>query len=178
MSTKEEREIRERMTRCWLSAEPSVRAYIAAAIRSSVDREDLLQQVALTVARRFDDYDPSRPFLPWVLWLAKSRIIDFYRTKQRRPTLLDDSMLRQLADHLIDRQNDGASRLEALEHCLEKLPDRSRRLLNMRYHQSLGIEKIAEAIRSTPVSVRVTLFRIREALADCIQRRLAGEAER
>jgi DNA-directed RNA polymerase specialized sigma24 family protein len=48
----------------------------------------------------------------------------------------------------------------------------------MRYHQSLGIEKIAEAIRSTPVSVRVTLFRIREALADCIQRRLAGEAER
>jgi RNA polymerase sigma-70 factor (ECF subfamily) len=178
MSTEKEREIREQMTRCWMSAESSVRAYIAAAIRSSVDREDVLQQVALTVARRFDDYDATRPFLPWVLWLAKSRIIDFYRTQQRRQTLMDDTMLRQLADHLIERRDDGSGRLAALEHCMEKLPDRSRSLLNMRYHQTLGIEQIAETLRSTPASVRVTLFRIREALAECIQRRLASEVER
>jgi len=61
---------------------------------------------------------------------------------------------------------------------MEKLPDRSRSLLNMRYHQTLGIEQIAETLRSTPASVRVTLFRIREALAECIQRRLASEVER
>jgi RNA polymerase sigma-70 factor (ECF subfamily) len=178
MSTEKEREIREQMARCWMSAEPSVRAFIASAIRSSADREDILQQVALTVARRFDDYDATRPFLPWALWLTKSRIIDFYRTQHRRPTLLDNTLLQHLADHLIHQRDDGSSRLEALEHCMEKLPDRSRSLLHMRYHQALGIEQIAEAVHSPPVSVRVTLFRIREALADCIQRRLASEAER
>jgi DNA-directed RNA polymerase specialized sigma24 family protein len=46
----------------------------------------------------------------------------------------------------------------------------------MKYHDALKIDQIAEAVRSTPASVRVTLFRIRDALADCIKRRLASEA--
>jgi DNA-directed RNA polymerase specialized sigma24 family protein len=37
----------------------------------------------------------------------------------------------------------------------------------------LRIEHIASILRSTPGSVRVTLFRVREALAECIDRRLA-----
>ena len=37
-------------------------------------------------------------------------------------------------------------------------------------------EQIAAAVRSTPGSVRVALFRIRDSLAACIERRLTGEA--
>jgi DNA-directed RNA polymerase specialized sigma24 family protein len=48
-------EIRESMARHWLSAETSIRAYVAAAIRAPADREDVVQQVALTVARRFEE---------------------------------------------------------------------------------------------------------------------------
>jgi RNA polymerase sigma-70 factor (ECF subfamily) len=67
-------------------------------------------------------------------------------------------------------------RREALEQCLDGLPQRSRVLVQHRYHDGLRIDQIAAAVRLTPGSVRVSLFRIREALAACIERRLAGEA--
>jgi RNA polymerase sigma-70 factor (ECF subfamily) len=176
MNTDRESQIRERMTSHWLTSENAIRAYIAGAVRSFTDREDLLQQVALTVARRFEEFDESRPFLAWALWLAKSRIIDFYRSQGRQPQMLDDNLLDKYAEALTERQQAVPAQREALERCLEELPDRSRTLVGMKYHDGLKIDQIAEAIRSTPASVRVTLFRIRDALANCIKRRLASEA--
>ncbi|MFN7333388.1 MAG: sigma-70 family RNA polymerase sigma factor [Pirellula sp.] len=171
-----ESKVRERMTRHWLEAEQAVRAYIAGAVRSFVDREDLLQQVALTIARRFDEFDEQRPFLAWALWLAKSRVIDFYRSQNRHQQFLSESLLDKFADTLVQRQEVISRRHEALEHCLEKLPERSRELIRFKYQEGLRIEQIAETIRSTSASVRVALYRVRNALADCIQARLASES--
>ena len=176
MKTDRESEIRERMTRHWLASENAIRPYIAGAVNSLTDREDLLQQVALTMARRYEEFDEGRPFLAWALWLAKSRIIDFYRSQGRQPQFSDDNLLDKYAEALAERQHAVPVQREALEDCLEVLPDRSRALVRMRYHDGLKIDQIAEAIRSTPATVRVALFRIRDAMADCIKRRHASEA--
>jgi RNA polymerase sigma-70 factor (ECF subfamily) len=176
MTTHRESELRERMTRHWLAAEHAIRAYIAGAVRSFSDREDLLQQVALTVARRFEEFDEQRPFLAWALWIAKSRVIDFYRSQGRRPQFLSDVFLEKYADALAERQEALPACREALEHCLEQLPDRSQKLIRLRYYEGLKMDQIAETVRSTPASIRVTIHRIRDVLSDCIQRRLASEA--
>lgn len=175
MGTEKEIEIRERMTRLWLGSETAVRAFVAAAVSRVSDREDVVQQTALTVARRFEEYDENRPFIAWVLWLAKSRVVDYYRDRSKRPQALSDQLLDALAGALVERGAEHSPRAAALEHCLEKLPERSRNLIRSKYHEGQRIEQIAEAVRSTPASVRVTLFRIRESLAECIERRLALE---
>lgn len=177
MGTEKEIEIREKMTRLWLSSETAVRAFVAAAVGKVADREDVVQQTALTVARRFEEYDDSRPFLAWVLWLAKSRVIDYYRSRTKLPQPLSDQLLDSLATRLVDRATQVTPRAEALEHCLEQLPSRSRQLIRSKYQEGRRIEQIAQSIRSTPASVRVTLFRIRESLAECIERRLAMEGQ-
>ncbi|MBU6175621.1 MAG: sigma-70 family RNA polymerase sigma factor [Planctomycetes bacterium] len=176
MSNELESERRERMTRYWLASEHAIRAYIAGAVSTFQDREDLLQQVALTVARRFEEYEEGRPFLAWALWLAKSRIIDFYRSRERHLQLLSDDLLEKYAEVLMEREQAIPARREALEHCMERLSDRSRALVRMKYYDGMRIDQIAESIRSTSASVRVTLFRIRDALAGCIERRMASEA--
>ena len=176
MSSEREIEIREKLACCWLAAEPAVRAFVAAAVRSVADREDVVQQVALTVARRFEEFDERRPFVAWALWLAKSRIVDYYRSQERQRLVLADGVLDRVAETLAQRHSDVSPRREALERCLESLPQRSRSLIHHRYHDGLKIDQIAAAVRSTPGSVRVTLFRIREALAACIEWRLAGKA--
>lgn len=178
MASPREIETRERLTGCWLAAEPAVRAFVAAAVRSVSDREDVLQQVALTVARRFEEYDERRPFVAWVLWLAKSRIIDFYRSQERQRLVLADGMLDRVAETLVERNCRVSPRRDALEHCLERLPKRSRSLVTLRYRDSLSMDQIAAAVRSTPGAVRVALFRIREALAACVERQLVVEAPR
>lgn len=176
MGASREIEIREKMTRLWLSAEPSVRAFVAATVRTSADRDDVVQQIALTIARRFEEYDETRPFLAWTLWLAKSRIIDYYRSQSRQRMILGDDLMDRLAERLVEKQSEQRPKQRALAHCLEKLSSQSRSLIQLRYHDSLPIEQIATAMRSTPGSIRVTLFRIRNALADCIRQRLAQEA--
>jgi RNA polymerase sigma-70 factor, ECF subfamily len=167
---------RERLTRLWMAAEPAVQAYVVAAVRGFQDAEDVIQQVALTAARRFDEYDPARPFVAWVLWLAKSRIIDHYRRQSRDRAVLSEPLLDALAAALAARPADISARAAALERCLEKLPPKSRRLVDLRYTDDHSMDAIAAAIGSTAGAVRVMLHRIRSVLADCIRTELAGEA--
>lgn len=166
---------RERLSRLWMQAEPSVTAYVFAAIQRFQDAEDIVQQVALTVARRFDEYDDSRPFVAWVLWLAKSKIIDHYRMTGRRKLLFSEALLDQTASRLVERQETDHARAVALEYCIDKLSPKSRKLLDLRYLEDSSMDAIARVVGSTAGSVRVMLFRIRNLLADCVKAELARE---
>ena len=159
-----------------MQAEPAVHAYVFAAVQRFQDAEDVVQQVALAAARRFDEYDGSRPFIAWVLWLAKSKIVDHYRAQGRQKLVFSESLLDQTASRLVERQAADRAGAAALERCVEKLPPKSRRLLDLRYVDDASMESIAQAIDSTAGSVRVMLFRIRNLLADCIKAELAKEA--
>jgi len=172
----QEIQTRERLTRLWLEAEPAVRAYVGAAVREFHDAEDVVQQVALTAARRFDEFDASRPFLAWVLWLAKSRIVDHYRQQARERRLFSEGLLDRLAAALVSQQAELPARQAALERCLERLPEKSRRLLTLRYAEDASVAEVATAVQSTAGAVRVMLFRIRNLLSQCIEEQLANEA--
>lgn len=176
MDPKQAGEIRERLSRLWMQAEPAVNAYVFAAVHRFQDAEDVVQQVALAAARRFEEYDNSRPFVGWALWLAKSKIVDHYRAQGRCKVVFSETLLDQMAARLVERQAADHAGAAALEKCLDKLPPKSRRLLDLRYVDDAPMERIAQAIDSTAGSVRVMLFRIRDLLAQCIKAELAKEA--
>lgn len=171
----DENQKREEFTHCWLEAEPAVSAYVFASISGFHDAEDVVQRIAQELARRFDEYDPSRPFVSWALWIGKSRVIDFYRAQGRARIVFSDELLGQLADTIVRQAGGRSNRREALEACLDELPPRSRRLLNLRYVEERSAEEMAREMESTSGSVRVLLSRIRTVLASCIERRLATE---
>ena len=176
MDSIEAGELRERLSRLWMHAEPAVNAYVFAAVQRFQDAEDVVQQVALAAARRFEEYDDTRPFVAWVLWLAKSKIIDHYRVQGRQKLVFSETLLDQTAARLVERQAAAHAGAAALEKCIEKLPPRSRKLLDLRYVDDASMEVIAETIDSTAGSVRVMLFRIRDLLAECVKVELAKEA--
>ncbi len=168
---------REQLTRLWLEVEPSVQAYVFSVVTGFQDAEDVLQQVALTVARRFEEYDSNRPFVAWALWLAKSRIADFHRKRGRERLVFSESLMDQLAAALVQRQPERSARQVAMEQCVEKLPEKSRQLLELRYEEDASMDRVAEVFASTEGAVRVMLFRIRNLLAECIQAEITKEAQ-
>ena len=170
-----ENQKREEFTHCWLEAEPSVSAYVFASISSFHDAEDVVQRIAQELARRFDEYDSIRQFVGWALWIAKSRVIDFYRAQDRTQVVFSDELLGRLADTIVKQADGRSHRREALEACLDELPPRSRRLLDLRYVEELSADEMAQETGSTSGSVRVLLSRVRTVLANCTQRRLAME---
>lgn len=166
---------RERLTRLWLEAEATVQAYVFAAVRDIHDAEDVVQQVALTAARRFDEYDTARPFIAWVMWLARSRVVDHYRKKGREKLVFSETLLERFELALVQSHRQD-TRQAALERCLDKLPEKSRRLIELRYENETSMQHAADALNSTAASVRVMLFRIRNQLAQCVNAELAMEA--
>jgi RNA polymerase sigma-70 factor (ECF subfamily) len=148
---------------------------VFSAVPHFADAADVVQQVALTVTRRFEEYDDRRPFVAWALWLAKSRIADHWRKAGRSRVVFSDEVLDRMADALVERQPERSARQEALEHCIGKLPAKSRKLLDLRYTEELPVEQMAQAVGSTPGSVRVLLHRVRSLLAECIELQLAKE---
>ena len=171
----DENQKREEFTHYWLESEPSVSAYVFASVSGFHDAEDLVQRIAQELARRFDEYDSSRPFVGWALWIAKSRVIDFYRTQDHTRIVYSDVLLGQLADTIANQADGRSQRREALEACLDELPPKSRRILDLRYVEEQSAEETARTIGSTSGSVRVLLSRVRTVLASCIERRLATE---
>ena len=96
-----ENQKRAEFTHHWLKFEPSVSAYVFASISGFHDAEDVVQRIAQELARRFDEYDASRPFVGWALWIAKSRVNDFYRAQSRTQVVFSDELLGQLADTIV-----------------------------------------------------------------------------
>lgn len=66
--------------------------------------------------------------------------------------------------------NEGNEMGDRLKHCLEKLPERSRQMIALRYEQELISEEISAKFDMSAASLRKTLHRILTALRECLSR--------
>ena len=155
----------------WGEAKPVVSAYVRATVRNYHDAEDLTQVVISKIAQRFDDYDDSKSFTGWALGFARLIILDYRKKSQRKPLLLDDNAIEELAPalELVSKHIDR--RYEALEHCIGQLPMRHQSVLSQRYWQDLSCKQIASELSIKENTISVMLIRIRKALADCVAKR-------
>lgn len=167
-------ESRELLAVSWVKAQPSLMAFLIASTPQFSDAEDLLQEVAAEVARRFDEYDLSRPFLPWALWVAKIKIANFYRARERSPVKFIGDSIDALGEACDRVQVTLSEEKWALEKCLTNLTGRPRQLLMLRYFEDLSPQEISDRLGMTAGAVRIALLRTRSALIACVRSTLAG----
>ena len=157
-----------------LSCELEIRAFLGSIIRGPHDCDDLFQEVALTLWKEFHRYDRDRPFGAWARGVATMKLRQMWEQNRRRPALLSSEAIQAIAT-AFDRTEEQASRRgQALERCLELLPEKSRKLLKLRYERSLKIEQIAHELQRTLDAVYQSLSRLRVRLQDCVNRRLSA----
>ena len=163
------------LTQLWPRAQATVAAFIGAMVPDFHAAQDLMQEVAVAVVEDFAHYDPARPFNGWVIGVAKNKVLAYWRRKGIGQVVFDSEAVERMAA-VAERLDEDATRLgAALEHCLAKLPARSRRLLEMRYQNDLKPAEIAARVGAGTNAVTVTLHRVREALRQCVKRRVGGK---
>src|SRR6478752_4145777 len=87
----------EQLARLWTEAQPIVAAFILSAIPDFHQAEDVLQQVAVVLVREFEQFDTSRPFLPWALGIARNLVAKSRRDVARHSAhVLNDDVLDQI----------------------------------------------------------------------------------
>ena len=159
----------------FLHCEAEIRAFVGSVVRDVHAREDLFQEIALTLWRRFDSYDPERSFGAWARGIAAKKLLERRNRSGRMPIPFSPAAIQMLAQAAERTEMNSTLSLEALEHCLDRLPEKSRRLLTLRYTQGRSADSIAAELTTTVDAVYQALSRLRRRLRDCMQRRLATE---
>ena len=155
-----------------------IRAFIAGMGAAAHEVDDLAQDVYLELYRHFDKMPADVPPERWLKGIARNVCLNHFRRSARRGRLHREALGELLArtesqtERLLDNHPVGS----ALEDCVSKLSPEQRRLVELRYQQDLTSSTIAERLASTAETVRMTLFRIRAALKNCVSQTLAGQA--
>jgi RNA polymerase sigma-70 factor (ECF subfamily) len=148
------------------------------AFRFIYDRDearDLAQEVFLRLYTNLRQYDPTRPFRPWLYRLAANTCINATRGRRRRPSPGDPEILEQRQGGSRDADpacavaaRDSAA---ALQQAVAELPEDYRAVVVLRYIEDMSCEDVAKALDLPTGTVKTWLYRGREIL----RRRLKEE---
>ncbi|MDI6451336.1 sigma-70 family RNA polymerase sigma factor [Anaerobaca lacustris] len=159
--------------RLWIQHQNDLLRAIAPLVGSVNDAQDVLQETALALWRKFDKYDQRQPFLPWAKQFAKYEVLMYHRRRQRY-TFLSEQLIDALAERQKEAETIGENHRRVLADCMNHLRDSDQRLLRLRYAEpGTTIQQIAEATGQTANALYKTLQRIRRQLLLCIERKLA-----
>jgi len=136
------------------------------------DAEDIVQVILLTIHLKRESWDVDRPVGPWIMAIARNKIIDAFRRRGNRQAVAIDD----LADMLVAEGDDDAMDRRDLDRLLEKLGERQRDLVKSLSVEGRSVQETAERLRMSEGAVRVSLHRAIKTLAAMYRRgRSAGD---
>ncbi|MCK5804645.1 MAG: sigma-70 family RNA polymerase sigma factor [Lentisphaeria bacterium] len=152
--------------------QPEVLRVINTMLYNRSATEELAQQVFVNAYLHLDGFDENRDFGPWIRTIARNAVREHLRTTSRYAHRLQayaDTLNVRFADndHATDYE-DGLR--ERLAVCLEKLPERSGVVIQMRYHQGWSFAQIAASLGTPEGALRNLLCRTRAKLRQCMER--------
>jgi RNA polymerase sigma-70 factor (ECF subfamily) len=166
-----------RFLRLFLSSERELFRYVAALVPNLVDAEEIVQQTAVALWSKFDQYDVEQPFIPWACRFAINIVKQWAASRERWRSLASDGLVEQLASRRAALQPKLDDRLRHLDDCLQKLPREQREIIEDYYWKRSGVEGIAARTRRSSAAIYKLLQRSRALLRDCIEQAgLAGDS--
>lgn len=155
---------------------PGLLAYALTCCRDHHLAEDIVQETLLIAASKRRMYLPEYDFGLWLVAIARNvwfreRERAAIRRRRHVPEPVED-----LAVELVHVPRQAYEReAEALRRCLAGLGEGDRRLLDLHFKDGADYSTIARAMARTLAWVKVRMHRLRKALLECVQRRLAAE---
>jgi RNA polymerase sigma-70 factor, ECF subfamily len=148
---------------------PAIFRFCRRTMPTREDAEDATMDIFIKVRQKLSQYDATRPFSAWLYTVAANHCWDLLRrrkVRQDRETGQVDELplehpdpgqLEQLIEHHSNQE---------VRRALEKLPDRARMALVLRYYSDLTYDEIAETLGVRRAFVGVVLLRARHQLRD------------
>ena len=165
----------EQFTRLFLSAQREILRYVLALVPDLDDAHDIVQETAVALWRKIDQYDPSQPFVPWACRFALIEARDFQRKSQRWSAFASDHIARRV----IERQQQLDTQLKKqngyLRACLKQLTQAQHNTIEAYYFERVPVAELAEAQHTSPAAIYKSLQRIRRSLMNCVRRHAATE---
>jgi len=165
----------EEFVRLYARDEGRLRRYVAALVPVSADVDDIMQETAIALMRKFEQYDSAQPFFNWACRFALYEVLQYRKRVKTRRRYFSDEVVEAIAAEYQKHQLLSEERKKALPMCLEKLDDQDRRLIELRYFSEETVDQLAQRIEQPVARLYRSLARIRYRLAACVRKSIATE---
>jgi RNA polymerase sigma factor (sigma-70 family) len=147
---------------------PRLRGFLRAQRRflSADDVEDLLQEVLLSLHAVLATYDPRRPFMPWLLAIARNRLADNAR-RFARHSAHEVHVAEVPSDIPYEDANVDAGEYhdpQALKQAIQGLPRGQRQAIEMLKLREMSLREASAASGVSTGSLKVSVHRAMHAL--------------
>lgn len=145
--------------------------------------DDLTMETFCKAFSQLTTYSPQNTFATWLFSIASNRGIDFIRRKHMDTVSLSSVSVRVGEDETLeypvpsDDPNPeealiGRQQATTLSEVVGQLPERYRRIVQLRYYEELSYEEISAKLRIPLGTVKIHLRRARQLLAETMKDRL------
>ena len=131
-------------------------------VGNRAEAEDMAQEAFLKILDAAPRYRPTAQFSTYLYRVIANLCMDFHR--KRRPRYVENMPSQRSRADQPDARLDSAERDRAIQNALEKLPDRQRMAVVLRYFEDLTLAEIADAMDTTYKAVERLLARGRSSL--------------
>ncbi|MCG2589823.1 RNA polymerase sigma factor [Rhodohalobacter sulfatireducens] len=134
--------------------------------------EDLVQEAFMKAFRNLNSYNTNYAFSTWLYRITTNHTIDYLRKKKLKTTSIDQpvktrdgEMEIQISDDAeTDRNIIRKERKKIIHNAINDLPEKYRRVIEMRHLQELSYQEIADQLDLPLGTVKAHIFRAREML--------------
>lgn len=158
---------------CFTRYQRRLYLYILAQVPSPHEAEEILQETNLVIWKKCDQFELGTNFFAWGSRIASYEVLKFRERRRRDKLRFSEKFLEAVSEEVLEQQESLEERRQALQKCLGKLKQNDRELIRLRYASGQNGKVVAETLGRPANSVYQSLGRIRRALLECIQRRLA-----
>lgn len=147
--------------------------YCRRMLGNDVDGEDVSQVVFVQVLQGAKELNAVRNMQAYILGIARHRCLDRLKAMRRAPQMSDLEEVRDVADPVAPSPaitQDQRVR-KALDECLDRLDERSRAAVVLRFHDELSFDEMSAATSDTPGALRVRVARALPALRRCLEQK-------
>src|SRR3954469_10672200 len=170
----DETENRKRLMALMTRHQRQIFSYIYALVPNRYDAEDLLQETSVVICEKFHEFEEGTDFVAWACQIAYWRVRYSRQKYARSKVVFNQEIVDAIAQTATEMVEELDDRHVALATCLQKLPQRDRELLLVRYEPGNGVEEAARRSGRTLQTAYKALARLRKLLLDCVSTKLAN----
>tara|TARA_R110002096_G_scaffold316010_19_gene510461 strand:+ start:8278 stop:8826 length:549 start_codon:yes stop_codon:yes gene_type:complete len=159
----------ETFTKLFVSHEKRIQGLIYALTQDRDAVDDILQDVAARLWRKFDEYEEGSNFGAWALAITRFVVLEWRRSQKRVPLFLEDDELFAIADSYVELEKPLESVRTHLDDCLAKLSERQTSLLRHLYAEGFKIVELAGVWKRSRRAIHKMLKKTKDQLLDCIE---------
>lgn len=154
----------------------AVHAFVAFKLPVAHLVDEITHETFVFAFHRIHEFAPGTGFRAWLKAIAGNKIraeVERYRREEANRLAYSERCLLEEAS-----PGTGAgesAEVEALQECLQAVPDPLQRLLQLKYREEQSSEEMARSLRRSVAWIRTNLCRVRQQLRECLDRKLRAQ---